>query len=112
MVVESYWIVNGLFSWLIAPPVAAWLPVPGFAEIIEYTNSSIFRITYFMGLLWAIVGAYALGIRYLNYFPMGGKISFPHMLSTDEAQMVLPQACVQSTISNNAMHTVSQALKI
>jgi len=22
---ESYWIVGGLFSWLIIPPIAAWL---------------------------------------------------------------------------------------
>ena len=31
---ESYWIIGGLFSWLIVPPIAAWLTVPGFAEII------------------------------------------------------------------------------
>jgi L-rhamnose-H+ transport protein len=29
---ESYWIVGGLFSWLIVPPLAAWITVPGFAE--------------------------------------------------------------------------------
>ena len=27
---ESYWIVGGLFSWLIVPPIAAWLTIPGF----------------------------------------------------------------------------------
>ena len=32
---ESYWIVGGLFSWLIVPPIAAWLTVPGFAEILR-----------------------------------------------------------------------------
>ena len=32
---ESFWIVGGLFSWLIAPPVAAWLTIPGFADIIR-----------------------------------------------------------------------------
>jgi len=31
---ESYWIIGGLFSWLIVPPLAAYLTVPGFAEII------------------------------------------------------------------------------
>ncbi|HEV2352729.1 MAG TPA: L-rhamnose/proton symporter RhaT, partial [Puia sp.] len=24
---ESYWIIGGLFSWLIVPPLAAWLTV-------------------------------------------------------------------------------------
>ncbi len=31
---ESYWIVGGAFSWLIIPPMAAWLTVPGFMDII------------------------------------------------------------------------------
>jgi L-rhamnose-H+ transport protein len=26
---ESYWIIWGLFSWLIAPPLAAYLTIPG-----------------------------------------------------------------------------------
>ena len=28
---ESYWIIGGLFSWLIVPPLAAWITVPDFA---------------------------------------------------------------------------------
>jgi L-rhamnose-H+ transport protein len=32
---ESYWIIGGLFSWLIVPPLAAYLTIPGFAEIIS-----------------------------------------------------------------------------
>ena len=32
---ESYWIIGGLFSWLIVPPLAAWLTLPGFSEIIS-----------------------------------------------------------------------------
>src|SRR6187551_3248746 len=64
---ESYWIVGGLFSWLIVPPIAAWLTVPGFAEIIKQTDTSIFWWTYFWGLLWGIGGLmYGLGMRYLG----------------------------------------------
>jgi L-rhamnose-H+ transport protein len=29
---ESFWIVGGLFSWLLVPPVAAWLTVPIFGK--------------------------------------------------------------------------------
>jgi L-rhamnose-H+ transport protein len=64
---ESYWIVGGLFSWLIVPPVAAYLTIPGFAEIISGTGGSILAITYLFGVLWGIGGlTYGLGVRYLG----------------------------------------------
>src|SRR6188474_1255081 len=64
---ESYWIVGGLFSWLIVPPIAAWLTVPGFAEIISSSSTGILGITFLMGILWGIGGlTYGLGIRYLG----------------------------------------------
>jgi L-rhamnose-H+ transport protein len=64
---ESYWIVGGLFSWLIVPPLAAWLTIPGFADIIKATGTSTLLITFFFGLLWGIGGlTYGLGVRYLG----------------------------------------------
>ncbi|MEO6313685.1 MAG: L-rhamnose/proton symporter RhaT [Chitinophagaceae bacterium] len=64
---ESYWIVGGLFSWLIVPPLAAWLTIPGFADIIRQTSSSSIGLAYFFGLLWGIGGlTYGLGVRYLG----------------------------------------------
>jgi L-rhamnose-H+ transport protein len=112
---ESYWIVGGLFSWLIVPPIAAWLTVPGFAEIISSSTTTILGITFLMGILWGIGGlTYGLGIRYLgmslgnsvilgycaafgaliptiyyNYSPKEGKVSFSHMLASEGGQMVL-----------------------
>ncbi|MBC7902090.1 MAG: L-rhamnose/proton symporter RhaT [Gemmatimonadaceae bacterium] len=64
---ESYWLVGGLFSWLIVPPLAAYLTIPDFADIIRNTSSSTLGITYFFGLLWGIGGlTYGLGVRYLG----------------------------------------------
>src|ERR1700744_1874983 len=64
---ESYWIVGGLFSWLIVPPLAAWLTIPQFGEIISATNGGILFYTYLFGLLWGIGGlTYGLGVRYLG----------------------------------------------
>src|ERR1700710_3028644 len=64
---ESFWIVGGIFSWLIVPPLAAWLTIPGFAEIIKATDGRILLLTYFFGVLWGIGGlTYGLGVRYLG----------------------------------------------
>ena len=64
---ESFWIVGGMFSWLIVPPVAAYLTIPGFVEIIQGTSGSILLLTYFFGVLWGVGGlTYGLGVRYLG----------------------------------------------
>jgi L-rhamnose-H+ transport protein len=64
---ESYWIIGGLFSWLIVPPLAAWLTIPHFSEIIADTGASTIFYTFIFGLLWGIGGCtYGLGVRYLG----------------------------------------------
>ena len=64
---ESYWIVGGLFSWLIVPPIAAWLTIPDFPRIIAETGYTTLFYTFLFGLLWGIGGlTYGLGVRYLG----------------------------------------------
>ena len=64
---ESYWIIGGLFSWLIVSPLAACLTIPHFGSIIGSTDFSVLKWTYIMGLLWGIGGlTYGLGVRYLG----------------------------------------------
>ncbi|MDB5063196.1 MAG: rhaT [Mucilaginibacter sp.] len=112
---ESFWIVGGIFSWLIVPPVAAWLTIPNFTEIIKATDGQILLLTYFFGLLWGIGGlTYGLGVRYLgvslgstiilglcavfgsiipsvyyNFYPQKGKDTFSMLLHSHWGQMVL-----------------------
>lgn len=112
---ESYWLVGGIFSWLVIPPLAALLTIPSFAHIISRTDGTTLGITYLMGLLWGIGGlTYGLGIRFLgmslgnsvtlgycaafgalippiyyNYFPAEGKTSFADMVSSNGGQVVL-----------------------
>jgi L-rhamnose-H+ transport protein len=112
---ESFWIVGGIFSWLIVPPLAAWLTIPGFADIIKSTSAETLGWTYLMGLLWGIGGlTYGLGVRYLgvslgstiilglcavfgslvpsvyyNFFPKAGKDTFTMLLNFHWGQMVL-----------------------
>src|SRR3954469_14774607 len=64
---ESFWIVGGIFSWLIVPPLAAYFTIPGFADIIRSANASTLGLTYLFGVLWGIGGlTYGLGVRYLG----------------------------------------------
>ena len=112
---ESYWIVGGIFSWLIVPPIAAWLTLPGFSDIIRNTPSQTIQYTVLFGLLWGIGGlTYGLGVRYLGmslgnsvvlgfcsafgalmpsiYYsivPTEGKTSFTEMISTTWGLIVL-----------------------
>jgi L-rhamnose-H+ transport protein len=112
---ESYWIIGGLFSWLIVPPLAAWLTLPGFSEIISNTPFPTLRYVFIFGVLWGIGGlTYGLGVRYLgmslgnsvvlgfcsafgalvpsiyyNIFPKPGKTSFSELLFTPWGKIVL-----------------------
>jgi L-rhamnose-H+ transport protein len=112
---ENYWIIGGLFSWLIVPPIAAWLTVPGFAEIIKHTSASTIQYTILFGVLWGFGGlTYGLGVRYLgmslgnsvvlgfcsafgalvpsiyyNFYPAAGKTTFHDLLSTSWGRIVL-----------------------
>lgn len=64
---EAMWILGGLFSWIIVPPLAAWLTIPNFFEIIGDANSSVLGYTFLFGVLWGIGGlTYGLGVRYLG----------------------------------------------
>ena len=112
---ESFWIVGGIFSWLIVPPLAAWLTIPGFIDIIKQTNGHILLLTYFFGVLWGIGGlTYGLGVRYLgvalgssiilglcsvfgalipsiyyDFFPSEGKDTITTLMTSHWGQMVL-----------------------
>jgi len=64
---ESYWIVGGLFSWLIVPPLAAWLTAPGYVEVLMQTDKKNLFFTYLMGVFWGIGGlTFGLTMRYLG----------------------------------------------
>ncbi len=64
---ESYWLVNGILSWIIMPWIIALLTVPGLISILrEAPKSSIFW-SYLFGLLWGVGGlTFGLSMRYLG----------------------------------------------
>lgn len=112
---ENYWIIGGLFSWLIVPPLAAWLTVSGFGSIIHVTPWKTIEYTILFGLLWGFGGlTYGLGVRYLgmslgnsvvlgfcsafgalvpsiyyDLFPAPGKTSFHDLINSSWGRIVL-----------------------
>lgn len=66
---ESYWLVQGLFSWIIVPILFAWLTVPSgtLGTIISGASSSSKWMAVIYGALWGIGGlTFGLTMRYLG----------------------------------------------
>lgn len=67
---ESYWIVQGVFAWLILPLLGALLAVPAGHSLCELFNSdNAFNIgmTVLFGVLWGVGGlTFGLSMRYLG----------------------------------------------
>lgn len=66
---ESYWIIQGVFAWLIFPLLGALLAVPSgeslFAMYAQYPRETL--LTMFFGMLWGIGGlTFGLSMRYLG----------------------------------------------
>jgi L-rhamnose-H+ transport protein len=67
---ESYWIVQGVFAWLIFPLLGALLAVPqghSLLEIFGEGNAFNVAMTIFFGVLWGVGGlTFGLSMRYLG----------------------------------------------
>lgn len=67
---ESYWIVQGLFAWLILPFLGALLAVPEGHSLFElFSNENAFNVgmTILFGVLWGVGGlTFGLSMRYLG----------------------------------------------
>ncbi|MGC8551596.1 MAG: L-rhamnose/proton symporter RhaT [Phycisphaerae bacterium] len=64
---ETYWLLGGIFSWLVAPTVFAWLLVPNVWHIVFSAKPSVFWLTYLFGVLWGFGGlTFGLTMRYLG----------------------------------------------
>lgn len=67
---ESYWIVQGVFAWLLLPLIGAWLAVPeghSMCELFNAGNSFNIVMTMLFGVLWGVGGlTFGLSMRYLG----------------------------------------------
>jgi len=64
---EIYWLVQGWFSWIVAPLVFAGLLVPELVRILHGADGRTLFYTWFWGAMWGIGGLlFGLGVRYLG----------------------------------------------
>jgi L-rhamnose-H+ transport protein len=67
---ESYWLVQGIFAWLILPFLGALLAVPeghSLCELFTSENSFNIGMTVLFGALWGVGGlTFGLSMRYLG----------------------------------------------
>lgn len=64
---ETYWLVGGLFSWIVAPWIVAMLLVPDLLNILRQSPVENLFWAFFFGVLWGIGGlTFGLTMRYLG----------------------------------------------
>ncbi len=66
---ESYWLIQGIFAWLVFPVLGALLAVPQGHNLIDLYTSAPKEslLTMFFGVLWGVGGlTFGLSMRYLG----------------------------------------------
>jgi L-rhamnose-H+ transport protein len=64
---ETYWLVGGVFSWIIAPWVLALLLTRDLGAVLAHTAGKTLFWCYLFGLLWGVGGlTFGLTMRYLG----------------------------------------------
>lgn len=64
---ESYWLVGGVFSWIVMPWAVAVATVPELTSVLGNAPSKSVLWSYLFGLLWGIGGlTFGLAVRYLG----------------------------------------------
>lgn len=64
---ETYWLVGGVFSWIICPWLFASLMTKDLVGVLSRQSASTLGWTYFFGVLWGTGGlTFGLAMRYLG----------------------------------------------
>jgi L-rhamnose-H+ transport protein len=64
---ESYWIVQGVFSWIVAPWIFAYFTVPNLGAVLNNSPASAVLNTLIFGILWGVGGlTFGLSMRFLG----------------------------------------------
>jgi L-rhamnose-H+ transport protein len=64
---ESYWLVGGFFSWIVAPWVVGLVQVPDLLTVLWESPPEALWWSFFFGVLWGVGGlTFGLSMRYLG----------------------------------------------
>ena len=64
---ESYWIISGVFAWIIVPWLVAFITVPGLMNVFTSAPKDSMVACYIFGVLWGVGGlTFGLSMRYLG----------------------------------------------
>jgi len=65
---ENYWIIMGLFAWILSPIIIAWITVPDLLQVLLNSPGKAVTGGFLFGFFWGI-GAITFGfaVRYLGY---------------------------------------------
>lgn len=64
---ETYWLVGGIFSWIICPWLAAYFITNDLFGVLKQQSLATLGWTYFFGAMWGLGGlTYGLTMRYLG----------------------------------------------
>src|SRR6201996_6120823 len=81
---ETYWLVGGFFSWIIAPCFFAGIMTKNLLGVLQQASAGTLGLTYFYGLLWGFGGlTFGLTMRYLGMsLGMGVALGYCAALGT------------------------------
>jgi L-rhamnose-H+ transport protein len=100
---ETYWLVGGFFSWIIAPWFLASLLTNDVTAVLRETPGSALFWCYFFGLLWGLGGlTFGLTMRYL-----GMSLGMAVALGYCAAFGTLMPPIFRGTFVNEVLHTGS-----
>ena len=64
---ESYWLIQGVLAWIVAPWIVASITTPNLWEVLAYSPGQSIALTYLFGALWGFGGlTFGLSMRYLG----------------------------------------------
>jgi L-rhamnose-H+ transport protein len=104
---ETYWLVGGFFSWIIMPPLMAFLMTKDLPKVLHHQSLSTLLWTYLFGALWGLGGlTFGLTMRYLGLsLGMGVALGYCAAFGTllpPIMKMFLPQVPVDENIAQIA----------
>jgi len=98
---ETYWLVGGFFSWIVAPVLFAFILIPDLMSIFHQVSDKVLFWTYFFGVLWGL-GSLTFGLT-LRYLGIGLGMAIALSYTAAFGTMIPP--CLDGTIGELVSHS-------